>query len=35
MALVKRMQSWKEKLTPGKQYPVDEALGLVKVFSSA
>jgi large subunit ribosomal protein L1 len=35
MALVKRMKSWKEKLPPGKQYPVDEALKLVKEFATA
>src|SRR6201996_9593881 len=35
MALVKRQKPWKEKLTPGKQYPVDEALALVKEFATA
>jgi large subunit ribosomal protein L1 len=35
MALVKRMKSWKEKLPPGKHYPVDEALKLVKEFATA
>ncbi|HEY0341002.1 MAG TPA: 50S ribosomal protein L1 [Steroidobacteraceae bacterium] len=35
MALVKRMKPWKEKLTPGKQYPVDEALKLVRKFATA
>ena len=35
MALVKRMKTWKEKLPPGKQYPVDEALKLVKEFATA
>src|SRR5271154_412059 len=35
MALAKRMKPWKEKLTPGKQYPVDEALKLVKEFATA
>ena len=35
MAVVKRMKTWKEKLTPGKQYPVDEALKLVKEFATA
>jgi large subunit ribosomal protein L1 len=29
------MKPWKEKLTPGKQYPVDEALKLVKEFATA
>jgi large subunit ribosomal protein L1 len=32
---VKRQKPWKEKLTPGKQYPVDEALKLVKEFATA
>jgi len=31
----KRIKAWKSKLTPGKQYPVDEALGLVKEFAKA
>jgi large subunit ribosomal protein L1 len=35
MAIAKRMQAWKGKLTPGKQYPIDEALGLVKEFATA
>src|SRR5271154_4545341 len=35
MALVKRQKPWKEKLTPGKQYPVEEALKLVKEFATA
>jgi large subunit ribosomal protein L1 len=34
-AVAKRMQAWKSKLTPGKQYPVDEALALVKEFATA
>jgi large subunit ribosomal protein L1 len=34
-AVAKRIQAWKAKLTPGKQYPVDEALGLVKEFATA
>jgi large subunit ribosomal protein L1 len=29
------MQAWKGKLTPGKQYPIDEALTLVKEFAVA
>ena len=29
------MKAWKEKLPPGKQYPVDEALKLVKQFATA
>ena len=31
----KRIKAWKSKLTPGKQYPIDEALGLVKEFASS
>jgi large subunit ribosomal protein L1 len=34
-ATPKRMQPWKTKLTPGKQYPVDDALKLVKEFATA
>ena len=34
-AVAKRIQAWKAKLTPGKQYPVDEALSLVKEFATA
>jgi large subunit ribosomal protein L1 len=35
MAVAKRMKVWKEKLPPGKQYPVEEALKLVKEFAKA
>jgi large subunit ribosomal protein L1 len=35
MAVTKRIKVWKSKLTPGKQYPVDEALKLVKEFATA
>lgn len=35
MADTKREKTWKSKLTPGKQYPVDEALKLVKEFATA
>ena len=35
MAVVKRQKPWKEKLTPGKSYAVDEALKLVKEFANA
>ncbi len=35
MKTVKRMKAWKEKLPPGKQYPVDEAVKLVKQFATA
>ena len=31
----KRIKAWKNKLQPGKQYPVDDALQLVKEFASA
>jgi large subunit ribosomal protein L1 len=33
--IAKRMQPWKTKLTPGKQYPIDDALKLVKEFATA
>ena len=35
MAVSKREKAWKSKLTPGKQYSVDEALKLVKEFATA
>lgn len=35
MAVAKRTKAWKSKLTPGKQYPVDEALKLIKEFATA
>jgi large subunit ribosomal protein L1 len=35
VAVVKREKAWKSKLVPGKQYPVDEALALVKEFATA
>jgi large subunit ribosomal protein L1 len=34
-AVAKRAKVWKEKLTPGKHYPVDEALTLLKEFATA
>jgi len=34
-AVAKRIKVWKSKLTPGRQYPVDEALKLVKEFATA
>ena len=34
-ALPKRMKSWTEKLPPGKQYPLNQALALVKEFATA
>ena len=35
MAIAKRMKVWKDKLPPGKQYPIEEALQLVKEFAKA
>jgi large subunit ribosomal protein L1 len=35
VAVAKRAKAWKEKLTPGKHYPVDEALSLLKEFATA
>ena len=35
VAVAKRAKAWKEKLTPGKHYPVDEALTLLKEFATA
>jgi large subunit ribosomal protein L1 len=36
MAVVaKRIKAWKSKITPGKSYPIDEALTLVKEFATA
>jgi large subunit ribosomal protein L1 len=35
MAVAKRIKGWKDKLPPGKQYPIDEALKLVKEFATA
>ncbi len=34
-AVAKRVKAWKDKIVPGKQYPVDEALTLVKEFATA
>ena len=34
-AVAKRMQPWKTRLTPGKQYPIDDALKLVKEVATA
>lgn len=33
--VAKRVKAWKERLQPGKQYPVDEAFRLVKEFARA
>jgi len=35
MKVAKRMKPWAEKLPPGKQYPVDDAVKLVKQFATA
>ena len=35
MAITKREKTWKDKLPPGKQYPIDDALKLVKQFATA
>jgi large subunit ribosomal protein L1 len=34
-AVAKRMKPWAEKIVPGKQFPIDEALALVKQFATA
>ena len=34
-AVAKRMKVWKDRIVPGKAYPIDEALGLVKEFAKA
>ena len=34
-AVAKREKPWAEKISPGKQYPIDEALALVKQFATA
>jgi large subunit ribosomal protein L1 len=34
-ALPKRMKPWADKIAPGKQYPIDEALALVRQFANA
>jgi large subunit ribosomal protein L1 len=34
-AVAKRMKDWTSKVVPGKQYPIDEALKLVKEFAKA
>jgi len=34
-AVPKRMKSWAEKLPPGKHYPINQALSLVKEFATA
>jgi large subunit ribosomal protein L1 len=34
-AIAKRMKPWAEKIQPGKQFPIDDALALVKQFATA
>jgi large subunit ribosomal protein L1 len=33
--VAKKIKSWKSKIVPGKAYPIEEALGLVKEFAKA
>jgi large subunit ribosomal protein L1 len=33
--VAKRVKTWKSKIVPGKAYPIEEALGLVKEFAKA
>ncbi len=35
MTVAKRMKTWKDRLPPGKQYPIEEALKLIKEFAKA
>jgi large subunit ribosomal protein L1 len=35
VAVAKRMKPWAEKIVPGKQYPIDDAIGIVKQFATA
>jgi large subunit ribosomal protein L1 len=35
VAVAKRMKPWAEKIVPGKTYPIDEAISLVKQFATA
>jgi len=35
VAVAKKVKAWKDKIVPGKAYPVDEAVGLVKQFAKA
>ncbi len=34
-AVAKRQKAWKDQLQPGRQYPIDDALALVKQFATA
>ena len=33
--VAKRMKVWREKIQPGKQYSIDEAIGIIKEFAKA
>lgn len=33
--VAKRMKAWADKIKPGKQYPIDEAIGIIQGFSKA
>ena len=35
MAIAKREKAWKDKIAPGKQYSIDDALKMVKEFATA
>ncbi len=35
MALAKRVKTWKDKIQPGKQYPIEDALKIVKELATA
>src|SRR6187549_2006777 len=35
MAIAKREKAWQNKIQPGKQYPIDDALKMVKEFATA
>jgi len=33
--VAKRMKAWRERIQPGKQYSIDEAIGIIKEFAKA
>ena len=35
VAIAKRMKPWADKIVPGKTYPIDEAIAIVKQFATA
>ena len=35
VAVAKRMKPWAEKIVPGKQYPIEDAIGIIKQFATA